>query len=86
MTISNLSPSVNCCEANKLRGTISPLRSKAMRLPVKPISSMSAATLVESGNWRVAPLMLTIITFKRSLGFSKIRCYSKVKIYLGYDE
>ena len=60
-TISSLSPSRIDVAENALRGTISPLRSMAMRLPASPSESMSWVKASGSTNSWCSPLTVTLI-------------------------
>ena len=61
ITISSRSPPVSSVEACRLFGTISPLRSTAMRLPAVSSCASSCAMVVACGSWRVCPFTATEI-------------------------
>src|SRR5258706_16275999 len=63
------SPSARRSSAKRLRGTISPLRSTARRLPVSPSSSRNCATVGDRSNSRGAP-------------FTRMRMADMGKLYL----
>src|SRR5450830_910468 len=62
-TISSRSPLASAVCAKRLRGTISPFRSTATRLPASCRRSSSAAMSVSGSKRWAAPLTLTSITF-----------------------